>query len=216
MADKRPLKVILTGTTPTAIGEFVTGDTIGVGQGGTGQTTVTAAFNALAPLAGKGDILYHDGARAARLAPDANGKVLMLSASLPSWQPAGTPDAHAASHEVGGADVVHVTGTMIGAGVIVNSMLAASAVTATKIAAGAVTTSKLGAGAVTATKIAGSAVTTAKINNGAVTTTKIAASGTGGQILGGVTGTCPAWKKGYIPFVNSSAVAKPIAITISA
>lgn len=40
MADQTPLKAIYTGSTPSALGEFVTGDTVPVANGGTGATTV--------------------------------------------------------------------------------------------------------------------------------------------------------------------------------
>lgn len=50
----------------------VTG-TLAIGNGGTGQTTATAAFNALDPLTTKGDIIVHDGTNSVRQAVGANG-----------------------------------------------------------------------------------------------------------------------------------------------
>lgn len=41
--------------------------TLGIGGGGTGQTTATAAFNALSPLTTLGDVVYHDGSNGVRL-----------------------------------------------------------------------------------------------------------------------------------------------------
>jgi hypothetical protein len=50
--------------------------TLTLGQGGTGQTTKTAAFDALSPLTTKGDIPVHDGTNNARKAVGSNGQVL--------------------------------------------------------------------------------------------------------------------------------------------
>ncbi len=53
-----------------------------------------------------GDILYYSGAAWVNLGVGANGEMLTLVAGIPSWAAAGAPAAHAASHEVGGADLV--------------------------------------------------------------------------------------------------------------
>ncbi len=140
MADKHPLRATFTAGSPTGLEEFQAGDTIGISHGGTGQTTASGAFTAISPLTTLGDILYHNGTKPVRLARGDNADVLTLVASVPSWQAAGAPGAHAASHEEGGADVVTVSGSMIGNGAIINRMLGASAVTATKIAASAILT----------------------------------------------------------------------------
>jgi hypothetical protein len=50
--------------------------TLAILHGGTGQTTQTAAYNALSPLTTKGDIVVHNGTDNVRLAAGANGKVL--------------------------------------------------------------------------------------------------------------------------------------------
>ena len=47
MTDRTPLKALYTGSTPTALGEFATGDTIPVANGGTGLTTPGASGNLL-------------------------------------------------------------------------------------------------------------------------------------------------------------------------
>ena len=53
--------------------------TLGVANGGTGQTTATAAFNGLAPGTTKGDIIVHDGTNEVRLAVGTtNGHVLQV------------------------------------------------------------------------------------------------------------------------------------------
>lgn len=53
-----------------------------------------------------GNILYYDGAAWVNLATGANTEVLTLAAGIPSWAAAPAPGVHAASHEVGGADLV--------------------------------------------------------------------------------------------------------------
>ena len=53
-----------------------------------------------------GNILYYDGAAWVNLATGVNAEVLTLAAGIPSWAAGGAPAAHAASHEVGGADLV--------------------------------------------------------------------------------------------------------------
>ncbi len=53
----------------------VTG-TLPIANGGTGQTTQTAAFDALAPTTTKGDLVAHDGTDNVRLAVGTNGYVL--------------------------------------------------------------------------------------------------------------------------------------------
>ena len=53
-----------------------------------------------------GNILYYNGTAWVNLATGANAEVLTLAAGIPSWAAGGAPAAHAASHEVGGTDLV--------------------------------------------------------------------------------------------------------------
>lgn len=53
-----------------------------------------------------GNVLYYNGTAWVNLATGANAEVLTLAAGIPSWAAGGAPAAHAASHEVGGADLV--------------------------------------------------------------------------------------------------------------
>jgi hypothetical protein len=70
-------------TTGTA--SNVTG-TVAIGNGGTGQTTATAAFNALNPMTTTGDIIYEASpTTAARLAIGSTGQVLTVAGGIPSW-----------------------------------------------------------------------------------------------------------------------------------
>lgn len=65
-----------------------------IGQGGTGQTSATAAFDALDPLTSAGDILTHNGTNSARLAKGTANQVLAMNAGATAveWQ---TPGAGA-------------------------------------------------------------------------------------------------------------------------
>ena len=66
------------------------GTTLGVGYGGTGQTTASAAFNALSPITSTGDIIIGNGANSAtRLPIGANGYVLTSNGTTASWSAAG-------------------------------------------------------------------------------------------------------------------------------
>lgn len=60
---------------------------VGIAKGGTGQTTQTAAFDALSPLTTQGDLLYHNGTNNVRLAKGtANQQIRMnAGATAPEW-----------------------------------------------------------------------------------------------------------------------------------
>ena len=63
----------------------VTG-TLPLTNGGTGQTTAAAAFNALNPMTTTGDIIYEASAStAARLGIGTTGQVLTVAGGIPSW-----------------------------------------------------------------------------------------------------------------------------------
>jgi hypothetical protein len=73
-------------TTGTAAN--VTG-TVAILNGGTGQTTASAAFNALSPITTTGDLILGTGVNtASRLAIGANGYLLSSNGTTASWQPA--------------------------------------------------------------------------------------------------------------------------------
>jgi hypothetical protein len=64
-----------------------TGTTIAIANGGTGQTTNTAAFDALAPTPAQGDILYYNGSHWVVLAPGTSGQTLKTqgASANPVW-----------------------------------------------------------------------------------------------------------------------------------
>jgi hypothetical protein len=83
--------LITNGTDPSwgqvSLSAGVTG-TLPIANGGSGQTTASAAFNALAPTTTQGDIIYYNGASTnTRLAAGTSGKFLQTkgSSSNPTW-----------------------------------------------------------------------------------------------------------------------------------
>lgn len=60
---------------------------VGIAKGGTGQTTATAAFDALAPTTTQGDIIYHNGTDNVRLAAGTSGHFLKTNGAgaNPAW-----------------------------------------------------------------------------------------------------------------------------------
>jgi hypothetical protein len=60
---------------------------VGISKGGTGQTTATAAFDALAPTTTTGDISYYNGTDNVRLPIGSTNEVLTVIAGVPSWEP---------------------------------------------------------------------------------------------------------------------------------
>lgn len=60
---------------------------VAIADGGTGQSTATDAFDALAPTTTQGDILYHNGTANVRLAKGTAGQILQMNAgaTAPEW-----------------------------------------------------------------------------------------------------------------------------------
>jgi len=73
----------ISGTLPTA--------TVPISSGGTGQTTKTAAFDALAPTTTAGDTIYFNGTDNVRLPKGTAGQALVMNsgATAPEWGTAG-------------------------------------------------------------------------------------------------------------------------------
>ena len=70
-------------TTGTAAGLSTT---LAIGSGGTGQTTASAAFNAISPITTTGDLIIGNGSNSAtRLAIGANNTVLTSNGTTASW-----------------------------------------------------------------------------------------------------------------------------------
>ena len=65
--------------------------TVAIANGGTGQTTATAAFDALAPTTTQGDTMYYNGTDVVRLPKGTAGQALVMNsgATAPEWGTAG-------------------------------------------------------------------------------------------------------------------------------
>ena len=75
----------------------VTG-TVAIANGGTGQTTANAAFDALSPMTTTGDMIYENSTpTAARLPIGTTGQYLTVASGIPSWTTVspGTPTVYA-------------------------------------------------------------------------------------------------------------------------
>lgn len=80
VADVPTLNQNTTGTAANVTG------TVAIANGGTGQTTAGAAFNALSPITTAGDLILGDGANSAtRLGIGANGYLLTSNGTTASW-----------------------------------------------------------------------------------------------------------------------------------
>lgn len=78
--------------------------TLPIGNGGTGQTTATAAFDALSPMTSVGDMIYEgSGPTALRLPIGSTGQILTVSGGIPTWT---TPAAGGVTSITGTADQV--------------------------------------------------------------------------------------------------------------
>ena len=68
-------------------GSQITSGAVAIANGGTGQTSASAAFNALSPVTTTGDLIIGNGANSAtRLAIGSNGYVLTSDGTTASWQ----------------------------------------------------------------------------------------------------------------------------------
>lgn len=85
--------------------------TLPIANGGTGQTTATAAFNALSPLTTKGDVIAFDGTNNIRLPVGSNGQVLSANSGQASGLQWITPTNGTVTNVTGTAPIVVATGS---------------------------------------------------------------------------------------------------------
>lgn len=88
---------------------------VGIAKGGTGQTTATAAFDALAPTTTAGDVSYHNGTDNVRLAVGTAGQHLAVNsgATAPEWVTPESPWVYvrlASAFTTSSATAVDITG----------------------------------------------------------------------------------------------------------
>lgn len=69
---------------PSLDASKITSGSVAIAQGGTGQTTAVAAFDALAPSTSKGDLIAHDGTDNVRVGVGANNTVLLADSAVAS------------------------------------------------------------------------------------------------------------------------------------
>jgi hypothetical protein len=83
--------VYYNGTDYVKIASTVPISTVPIASGGTGQTTATAAFDALAPTTTAGDTMYFNGTDVVRLGIGTAGQALVVNsgATAPEWGSAG-------------------------------------------------------------------------------------------------------------------------------
>lgn len=106
-----PSAAVLTNATGLPLTTGVTG-TLPIANGGTGQATATAAFDALAPTTTAGDVIYHNGTDNIRLAIGTAGQALVVNAgaTAPEW------DTLAAGGNVNAAGTLTSGALVIGQG----------------------------------------------------------------------------------------------------
>lgn len=81
--------------------------TLGIANGGTGQTTASAAFNALSPITTTGDIIYSSsGTTNSRLAIGSTNAVLQVSGGVPAWGSVITSSTYTPTFTTNNASVV--------------------------------------------------------------------------------------------------------------
>jgi len=176
-------------TTGTAAGLSAT---LAVGSGGTGQTTASAAFNALSPITTTGDLILGNGTNSAtRLAIGANGYLLSSNGTTASWQPAPAGGVTTfAGGTTGLTPASATTGAISLAGTLVVSNGGTGATTLTGYVKGAGTTALTASATIPNTDITGlGTMSTQNATSVAVTGGAIDGTTIGGTTAAAVTGT---------------------------
>jgi len=102
--------------------------TTGIAGGGTGQTTATAAFNALSPLTTEGDLHYYHSSSNARLGIGSNGQCLTSNGTDPVWGSCSTGSGTVTSVGLSMPSIFSVSGSPVtGSGTLTASLTNQSA-----------------------------------------------------------------------------------------
>ena len=155
----------LTTTNPTTTPAIALAGTLNITNGGTGQTTASAAFNALSPTTAIGDMIYSNTVtNDTRLAIGSTGQVLTVVAGVPAWAaPAtnGTVTSVSTSSTVSGLTLTTTTPTTTPAIVLAGTVGLTSGGTNANLTAvnGAVVYSTASALALTAAGTSGQVLT---------------------------------------------------------
>jgi len=176
-------------TTGTAAGLSTT---LAIGSGGTGQTTASAAFNALSPITTTGDLILGNGTNSAtRLAIGANGYLLSSNGTTASWQPAPAGGVTTFAGGTTGLTPASATSGAISlAGTLVVSNGGTGATTLTGYVKGAGTTALTASSTIPNTDITGlGTMSTQNANSVAVTGGAIDGTTVGATTAAAVTGT---------------------------
>jgi hypothetical protein len=176
-------------TTGTAAN--VTG-TVAIVNGGTGQTSASAGFNALSPITTTGDLILGNGTNSAtRLGIGANGYLLTSNGTTASWQPA--PAAGVTSFSAGTTGFTPssaTTGAITLAGTLVVGNGGTGATTLTGYVKGAGTTALTASATIPNTDITGlGTMSTQNATSVAITGGTINGTTIGATTAAAVTGT---------------------------
>jgi len=163
-----------------------------IANGGTGQTTASAAFNALSPITTTGDLILGNGTNSAtRLAIGANGYLLSSNGTTASWQPA--PAGGVTTFDAGTTGFTPstaTTGAISLAGTLVVANGGTGATTLTGYVKGAGTTALTASATIPNTDITGlGTMSTQNATSVAVTGGAIDGTTIGGTTAAAVTGT---------------------------
>jgi hypothetical protein len=186
VADVPTLNQNTTGTAANVTG------TVAIVNGGTGQTSASAAFNALSPITTTGDLILGNGTNSAtRLGIGANGYLLTSNGTTASWQPA--PAAGVTSFSAGTTGFTPssaTTGAITLAGTLVVGNGGTGATTLTGYVKGAGTTALTASATIPNTDITGlGTMSTQDATSVAITGGTINGATIGATTAAAITGT---------------------------
>ncbi len=173
-------------------GSQITSGSVAIANGGTGQTTASAAFNALSPITTTGDLILGNGANSAtRLAIGANGYLLTSDGTTASW--AAAPAAGVSSFSAGTTGFTPstaTTGAISLAGTLVVGNGGTGATTLTGYVKGAGTTALTASATIPNTDITGlGTMSTQDATSVAITGGTINGATIGATTAAAITGT---------------------------